>query len=243
MPNLYEAFKDNAKSKCVVFQYVLEVPRAKEALIIDAAVRRTHISRVTPTDSPVELGSKISDHVDIAPKEFQVEGVISNSPITLVAAAIGNIAGVAGGFVGRNTNSLVGAVAGGAVGVAGGLLMNKSGAGRIQKAYQTLLELQDKAIPINVVEKLRSYENMIITDLTVDRDANTADSLFFRATLREIRIVSNELVNIPKGLLDKAVGHSATSTVDQGQQSPPESEEPGFFDKLKSKSILKILAN
>lgn len=228
MAKLHEVFQSDKRSKRVVLQYVIP-PRAKDVLVIDAAIRRSHVSKTTPTESPVEFGSKITDHVDVSPNEFHLEGVISNTPIELVDALVGNGAGVVGSFLSKKVADVpgsssvpTGALFTGAVGVMGGALLNGLGGGRISKAYQSLLELQYNAIPVNVTERLRSYENMILTDLTVDRDASTADSLFFRATLREIRIVSNEIVKIPKEFLDSSVAHTATGSTNMGQQSPTE---------------------
>lgn len=242
MVKLHEAFQNDKDTKRVVFNYIPEIPETKKALIIDATLRRTHTSKSNPTENPVEQGIKMTDHVDVLPKEFDIEGVISNSPIELTDALLGNAAGAVGGFIGKKIgSSTVGAVATGAVGTLGGALLNGFGPGRIQKAYQTLQEIQDKAILLTVTERLRSYENMILTDLTVVRTEKTADSLFFTAHLKEIRIVTNDIVQIPKSFLDKAVKHTGTKESDKGTQSPSESTPPTA--KQQNRSILKTILN
>lgn len=84
--------------------------------------------------------------------------------------------------------------------VMGATLSGSSGAlgGRVLDAYKTFLDLIDNKIPVIVTTGLKVYENMIIENLTVDRDRTNGASLVFSATLKEIIIVSSQSTQIPK---------------------------------------------
>jgi hypothetical protein len=68
---------------------------------------------------------------------------------------------------------------------------------RSAKAFQLLQQLQSAAEPFNVQTGLRFYENLIIETLTAEQDKDTANVLAFRASLREVIIVSTQTVTYP----------------------------------------------
>lgn len=50
-------------------------------LVMDAVISRSVTLTATPTKNPVEEGIEVTDHVQIQPIEFDIEGAVSNTPI------------------------------------------------------------------------------------------------------------------------------------------------------------------
>ncbi len=162
---------------------------------LDASVRETHTSSAQVTEHPVEDGSNISDHVIQRPDSITIEGVVSNTTLVfpqglgLIAPAM-SLARTVDGI----TNDLA------------------------QTAYLGLLELIKgkqsglaRSISlVKIVTKLRTYENMIIENVTVNRDSSSANALFFTCTAREIKVVKTALANITA---------SATNLAGAGKQT------------------------
>jgi hypothetical protein len=57
-------------------------------IIIDAAIEETHSMQVRATDHPVESGSSVVDHVQVLPDSVRLEGIISNTPTSLLGLPI-----------------------------------------------------------------------------------------------------------------------------------------------------------
>lgn len=159
-------------------------------ITLDASVSEEHLSTAELTDNPVEDGAKITDHVQIQPKQLTIEGVVSDFPLGYLE--IGNIMNL-----GRTVMSLFG----------------KSS--RSVDAYNKLVKLQEKREPFTVVTGLKRYKNMILTELSVPRTAETGKSLQFRAVLREIRIAKTGSVG---GSFADDIADKAQSLADKGQQ-------------------------
>ena len=162
-----------------------------KGISVDASVSEEHVTSCEPTDNPVEGGAKITDHVQLNPKQLTIEGVISDSPLGF--AVIGNI---------QNMARAVATVFGNSV--------------RSIDAYNELVELQESRIPFTVVTGLKRYENMILTNLSVPRTVETGRAIHFKAVMREIKIVNSEVtpsVNIGSGVRDVA-----SKTKDNGQK-------------------------
>jgi len=132
-------------------------------IVVDASVRESHESEAKITDNPIEEGADVTDHVRIMPKRLTMDGVISDTPITL--AVISNVSGLIGTITDYTESRSLS-----------------------QEAHDRLLALQETREPITIVTGLRVYENMLIERLTVPRDANTANAIHFMAVFREIQV-------------------------------------------------------
>ena len=55
-------------------------------VVLDAAVAEVHSARASATRHPVESGSEITDHVQVAPLTVKIDGVISNYPAEVLAS-------------------------------------------------------------------------------------------------------------------------------------------------------------
>lgn len=160
-------------------------------IVVDATVSEEHLTTCDLTENPVEDGAKVTDHVQLKPAQLTIEGVISDSPLGY--AYIGNI------------QNLVRSVA---------TLFGKSA--RSVDAYNDLLNLQKSRQPFTVTTGLKRYKNMIMTELSVPRTAQTGAAIHFRAVMREIRIVKSKTTG--GGGLASGVSSLGSPTKDLGQK-------------------------
>lgn len=132
-------------------------------ITIDAALSETITDSSDVTENPVEQGAKITDHVQIKPKTYTIRGVITDTPINY--AFLDNITGAIG-----TIRSYLG------------------GTSRSIDVYNQLIDLQNQREPLTVTTGVRVFTNMILQNLTVERDAQKGKTIHFTAEMREIRI-------------------------------------------------------
>lgn len=185
-----DIFEKLYKRKRTVFSYKKPDGEEEELIVLDATLQEKPTSTIESTDHPVEEGFDISDHVHIKPKELSIEGIVSDSPITIKAALVGNVAGASSAIGG-----IGGTIATGAIASLGGALLNKS-KNRVQDSLSVLLDMQNKKQLMTVVTGLQVYENMILQNFNPIRDTSTGGALRFSANLKEIRIVQSEVITL-----------------------------------------------
>lgn len=162
------------------------------SVTIDASVSETHSDTSDVTENPVEQGAKITDHVQIKPKQLTIQGVISDTPINF--AFVDNVAGAINtvkSYLGGTTRSI--------------------------DAYNRLVDIQRKRDPITVITGLRVYSNMILQNISVNRTATTGKAVHFTAELREIRIAGTGFLASLESLATDAQNIGA-ETVNRGNQ-------------------------
>lgn len=71
-----------------------------------------------------------------------------------------------------------------------------SGNGRSQKAFDVLTEMQEKRRPLQVVTRLATYENMMITSIEVPDDFKTTSALRAMVTFKEVLMASVSEIKI-----------------------------------------------
>lgn len=162
------------------------------SISIDASLSEVHSSSLKTTDNPVENGFDATDHAQIEPKTLQLECVLTDVPIRvgLLDSALGIFETV------------------------------KSMAGKNKRAYdnyEKLLELQKNRTPITITTGLKSYDNMLIENIMVDRDSNIGDAIKLRISLKEIKILNSKNVKIEN--LKSDVLKRASSKVDTGSKT------------------------
>lgn len=187
-------------------------------LTIDATIEETHTSTIDITDFPIEDGSVISDHFILRPKELSIEGIITNSPLTPYSQITGILSS---GIVAASSKigvPIIGGLLGAGLGASiGGLLATSSN--RAKDAFHFLQQLQEQRQLFDVVTGIKVYKNMCLTSLTVPRRADTGQSIRFSATLREVNVVSSEIIKLPESIIHPSVASSATKKTDLGRQS------------------------
>lgn len=148
-------------------QLVYGVTRARiGALQLDASVEEEHAGEVEVSEHEVEVGANISDHAREKPETIRISGVVSNTPIAESDR--------------RDQEGR----------------LRRGSEGRADSAYDALRKIKSERQPVTVVTSLRQYENMVMTSLSVPRDAERGDSLHFTAAFKQIRTVASETVRV-----------------------------------------------
>ena len=202
-------------------------------LKLDAATNVQHAASATPTKNPVEARSgdpidNFTDHIRLNNRVVQIDGLISESPLSVLGSAFNVFTGAAGGLVGDIVGGQLGgftqqALAAG-LGSLGGLIANRNQDGLQfpQKAFDYLQELRDLRIPFTLVTRLRKYDSMVLTNLSVPQVAKDGKSLRFSATFEQIEIVQTRTVIIPT---TSVTNPSAASTQNLGKQAQKTASE------------------
>lgn len=192
-------------------------------LQIDATLSETHDSDVDIATHAVEEGVDISDHIRIKPVSLTIDGIVTDTPFTIQAQIAGVLSSGAVALtskLGAFTGLAGGVITGAAIGKALGLSSN-----RAKDAYHFLRELQLQRQTFNVVTGLKLYRNMVLESLSVPREVSTGKAIRFTARMREIKIVSMELVKIPEAIIDSVSGHSASSHKNLGRKTKTAPDE------------------
>lgn len=154
------------------------------SIVLDASIKEIHHSEVDSTDSPVEQGVDVTDHLRAKPDVVTITGMVTNFPLD---AGKGLTPESISASTSQGTESF----------------SNQSLAqwvpGTAETAYQDLLLLKGSASLVTVITGLRVYTNMALKSLDVPRDASIGESLQFTATFKEIQIVQNQTVQIARG--------------------------------------------
>ena len=144
------------------------------ALELDAILTETHNRTNRVTSFPVEQGSDITDHISEEPVEFNLEGHITNTPVSFGPANTGIVLSV-----GEQQS-------------------------RVEAAYELLKEIFQARALITVVSGLEVYTNMAFVNFNIPRTGRTGEVLNFSGTFRQVRIVDSETVLLPNAAADAA---------------------------------------
>lgn len=145
-------------------------------------VSETHLGTAEPTDSPVEDGVDITDHIRPKQREFSAQCFVSN---TLIEAAPTQMDGAT-----ETTESIK---------TPTGALSVVAFSGEIRRAklvYDEIEALRTSGRVCTIVTGLRRYENMCITSASFPVD-NT-DGILFDLAAREVRIVTTQRSGTPR---------------------------------------------
>lgn len=152
-----------------LFSILFQQKRAQIGGInLDASISEEHVSECDVTENPIEDGAIVTDHVHVKPAQLTIEGIVSDTPITF--AVINNVVG----FVNAVNTTILG---------------NSS---RSTDAYNALIDLQKSREPFTVITGLRVYKDMIMTSLSVPRDAQRGKAVNFTAELKQIIIAKSK---------------------------------------------------
>jgi hypothetical protein len=140
-------------------------------LVIDAVIKEGHELKAKVSEHPTESGSSFCDHVSLEPTTLQIEGIISNTPLTFVGlTAIRSF----DNYLHDRSNDLAG------------------------EAFKKLESIFAKREPICIVTSLKEYKNMVLENLSVERGGGTSESFHFRASAKQIRIAKQATIAIPE---------------------------------------------
>lgn len=140
-------------------------------LSVDAVLKESHELRAKIGEHPSESGQSFCDHVALLPTTLQLEGVISNTPMTFLGlSAVRSF----DNFIHKRSNDFA------------------------DQAFKKLEEMFARREPITITTSLKDYENMVLESLSVERNAHISSSLHFKATAKQIRLINQMVISLPK---------------------------------------------
>lgn len=166
---------------------------------LDATVREEHGMSARVTESPLESGANVADHVIAEADTLNIDGVITETPV----------------YFHKDTDP----------GDDGLLEVPYASSGsRVKDAYEALRRLMERRQAITVITGLRTYPDMVLTNLNVPREPETGVALRFSAELRQIRMVSS--ASIPPNKAAPKARTKAQKTANRGKQQARKVETP-----------------
>ncbi len=156
---------------------------------IDTFLSEEHSYSSSVTTSPIEDGAFVNDHIIKDPFTLSVNGYISNIAtigIGVLDQAFGAIQGISSVFSGKN---------------------------KAKDAETELVRIRNDKEIFTVVTGLRSYKNMVITNVSFPRSSSTGSGLEFNATFQQVEIAKVEIVT-----LDPEDEEAVQDTIDKGKQ-------------------------
>lgn len=161
------------------YEAILVKPkRSIGPFIAQVTIEETHQDDLEITDHPVELGANISDHAFKMPSSLVIRAGWNNSP------SAANV-----------LQSIAGAVTGTQAGVNAALNQGQ-GVKQIKEVYSNFLKLQADRTLIDVFTGKRVYKNMLIKSIIERTDLDTENSLILTITLRQVIVVSTQIVTL-----------------------------------------------
>ncbi len=189
-------------------------------IFFDVVLSENHDYSSETTDFAVEKGSNISDHVRDNPDKISLEVIVSNEPLADYSAKFGNTTiktTQLGAFVGslpiqveyftpdvtnlgtaiRALGSLISPAEPPPSSLAGVVQFSTAQFDIPATTLDTLLRLKSAATLVQLVTQKRLYDNVIISNVTMSRDANTGTAGRFKIDFKTLRIVNSVIVTAP----------------------------------------------
>lgn len=191
----------------------IRTKRSLGGVQLDAVLTETHNNIVRLTKNPIEFGADITDHAVIEPKKLNILAEVSDTPLGV--AAFGQIVDSTTGLFGTTTtDNLTRSVA----------------------AYNALVLLQETREPIEVQTRLKLYQNMIITDISITQDKDSSRIARMNISIEEVIITESEVLQLEADQLEGTTQQQASSADKKGRQEPITPEEGVNRSVLKSVS-------
>jgi len=173
----------------------------------DASVSESHNSPSEVTDHPVEEGSTVSDHIRKLPKEFELNGLVTNTPIVFLATTLAESPLTVDS---NPTDS------------------------RVESAYSELERIQEAGETVDVVTSLREYTDMAITNVSVTREKATGQILDSTISLREILFAKALTLELPVPL---NVANKAAKNKGKKQKQDSTSQQAAKNESMFTKAL------
>lgn len=184
-------------------------------LSVDAVLEEQHSLKSRVTQYPIEDGGTISDHVYNEPEAVTLTGFITNTPVGSEPATL----------VRFDTSLQL------ATGLEGFQAFQPPAgyATAAEDGFQVLQRLRERRAPVTILSNLQRYENMVLTDLDIPRNAATGrakdgqgGTLKFTASFQRVRFVATETTTVDlrsTSLPTGRVRDQAAPTVQAGRQA------------------------
>lgn len=244
------------------YLYWTDKKGSTQILWFDVVTEEAHHLQTEATEHPVEEGADVTDHVRPKVDRVTLSTFVSNTPIiekTEIAAYIkqtGKLLGVQSGAVegveldvklyeppltptpGSVLNALSSAVAnllGGKKQFKAQVLKFAKEFDNVQEVYDALQSIRKNGILVNVVTSTRTYRDMCLEDISMNRTAETGTGATFHVECKEIRIVSTLKVKAPKPA--EAAGFPRKNL---GAKGPDPADDPTKRESVLFKGIGKL---
>jgi hypothetical protein len=178
------------------------------------SIDHDHVGAAEPTDSPVEDGSDITDHIRAKQREFSATCFVSD---TLIEAAATQMGGA------TEVTSTVESPSGKGFSV----VSFSAPIQRVKLVYEALDSLRVGRRTCTIVTPLRRYESMCLTNLSFP--VTNTDGVTFTLSAREIQIATTQTSAAPvprqtRGHRRANVGTQPSTTLVEttGPSAPPE---------------------
>jgi hypothetical protein len=140
-------------------------------LVIDAFIQESHEFSSELTEHPVENGSVLADHIINKPFSLTIDGIISNTPMTLLGLTAFDSAQR---YAADEKNDVV------------------------SRAFSTIEKLFAKRTPLSIATSFKTYHKMVLETLSIERgEGFYKDSLHFTCTAKQIHLAHQERIEIP----------------------------------------------
>lgn len=162
----------------------------------DVVSNESHQWSSNVTSNPIETGEAVSDHVQLNPDKLDISGIISNSTLE----------GSKGKFLDMLFDFL-------------------DGESNVQKAFDQLRKLHENRQPVTVYTRYKTYNDMVLTSLSIPRAKESGDSIEFSASFTHVKRVSTLTVDSddaginPKSTSSVSTGLKAQTTQNRGRVS------------------------
>lgn len=180
-------------------------------LVFDCSVEEVHKRESQITEFETENGETVSDHIVIKPFQLHIQGIVTDAPLNVlaslgVAAVTTAIASQVSkpGVLGQNAAAIA------------ALPLIPNPFSPSSSAYRALLDLQFAKLPFSVVTTLFEYKNMVVKSLSVPRNAQKGNAIFFELDLVQLLLVTPITVN----LAQFAEADLSANQANKGAQGP-----------------------
>ena len=140
-------------------------------LVVDAFLSENHELKAEVAEHPLESGSNFVDHIGNQSVSVQLEGIISNTPMTLMGLTVYKSLK---NWQEEESNDLA------------------------EKAFRELEKIFYERKPITISTSLKDYKNMVLESLSIERGPTSSSSLRFRCSAKQIRIIELNHISIPE---------------------------------------------
>ena len=194
--------------------------RSIDTIIPDVVITEHHIDRMQITSHPIANGTAISDHAFMLPRQLTMQCGWSNSNV-VASLTQGFMAGGGFGDIGGGLAGAAGLSSSG--GLTGGGLIGSFTEQRVKDIYKKLRDLQKAATEtgkkFRVTTGKDTYENMMITELSVTTDRHSEYALFLTCTMQEVIMVNTQSATAPSQQ-NQADPKKTASTEEKGTVQP-----------------------
>ncbi len=166
----------------------------------DASVSESFTHDAEMTRYPIELDSDRVDHVRVQPTEIVISAVVSNTPTREGLTQMDGVSPVRGVSVvtleppfsrtSKLSESMLGRSQSRITEATADVRLWSGAVRRVTSVYAELLQMQREARALTILTAIGDFDQMVLKNLTVQRDAATANALDFTASFQQLAVTS-----------------------------------------------------